>query len=208
MRVNIILVMLIILCVISCKTSQEIVQPLDNYHKSYGYKENPNTYYKDTKNELQKFVGTWIYDNGKYYFRITIFKEKVIKNKKNKVYVDMLFTKFIYKNRGRIIYDNYGTNSYDQYPGLVNTKPSRLNSNFVKNDTLTFYYDEPSDYRRRRDQTLHITYSSDTVPKLYWKRTTKPQRIYGGRVNCMNGLTIDNFDLTIPTDMVLWYYSD
>lgn len=207
MRINLILIIAIILSAASCKTSQENIQPLDNYHKNYNYKQTLNTYYKDTNNELQKFVGTWIYDNGKYYFRITFFKKKVIKNKKNKVYVDVLFTKFIYKNRGRIIYDNYGINDYGQYQELVNTNPSSLKSFFFLNDTLTFYYNEPGNYRRQRNQTLHITYSPDTVSKLYWKRTTNPKQMYG-RLNCMNGLTFDNFDLVIPTDMVLWYYSD
>lgn len=73
MRINLILIIAIILSAASGKTSQESIQPLDNYHKKYNYKQTLNTYYKDTNNKLPKFVGTWIYDYGKYYFRITFF---------------------------------------------------------------------------------------------------------------------------------------
>jgi hypothetical protein len=43
MRINLILIIAIILSAASCKTSQENIQPLDNYHKNYNYKQTLNT---------------------------------------------------------------------------------------------------------------------------------------------------------------------
>ncbi|MEZ0006700.1 hypothetical protein ABH942_002077 [Flavobacterium sp. 28YEA47A] len=201
MRVNSFLVIALMLVAFSMK-AQEIVRPIEDRLRN-NYMDYPNSYYKDTNNKLQNLVGSWVYDNGADYFKITFYKEKVIENEHYNVFGDKLFAKFLYKKDGRIIYDNYGTSSYSRDQGLVNTKPSEIQSSFVKNTTISFIYTEPStnDCHRRKVGSLHITYSGNNPQKLSWKRKTATR--YFHDMLCDNGLRPDNSDFVIPEDMVL-----
>ncbi|MEZ0006701.1 hypothetical protein ABH942_002078 [Flavobacterium sp. 28YEA47A] len=194
--------MIVILCASSCLIAQEIVKPIEDLlHDNTS--EYPNTYYKDTNNKLQNLVGTWVYDNGTDYFKITFFKQKVIENEYNNVYEDRLFTRFLYKKNGRVIYDNYGTNSYPRDQGLINDKPSEISSSFVKNSTIGFVYTEPSnnDCHRRKVGSLDVSYTNGNPLQLSWKRTTAT-RYFNDRI-CDNGVRPDNSDFVIPENMVL-----
>lgn len=180
--------------------AQQTVKPIESWlHDSYS--DNPNTYYKDTNNKLQDLGSTWVYDNGIDYFRITFYKMKTRVNEKHNVYADVLVSKFLYKKNNTIIYDNYGINSYPA--GTVNTKPSEIESSFVKNTTVSFSYTEPStnDCNRRRVGFLHITYNSNPAPTIQWKRTTNDRSFLD--MPCENGVEPDNSDFVIPADMVL-----
>lgn len=201
LRKNLLLLALMLVAV-SVK-AQENIKPIEDLLRD-NTTEHPNTYYKDTNNKLQNLVGTWIYDSGADYFQITFFKNKVIENEYDNVFQDKLFTKFLYKKNGRIIYDNYGTNSYPREQGLINTKPSQIQSNFVVNYTIGFYYTEPSTnncHRRRKLGSLDIIYNNSNPEKLYWKRTTDTR--YFHTRPCSNGVEPDDSDFVIPEDMVL-----
>lgn len=183
--------------------AQEIVRPIEDRLRN-NYMDYPNSYYKDTNNKLQNLVGSWVYDNGSDYFKITFYKEKVIENEHYNVFGDKLFAKFLYKKDGRIIYDNYGTNSYSREQGFINTKPSEIQSNFVVNYTIGFYYTEPSTndcHRRRKVGSLDIIYNNGNPAKLSWKRTTDTG--YFRTRPCSNGVEPDDSDFVIPEDMVL-----
>ena len=193
--------LVLMLVAISVK-AQENIKPIEALLRD-NTTENPNTYYKDTNNKLQNLVGTWIYDSGTDYFKITFYKEKVIENEYENVYEDKLFTKFLYKKNGKVIYDNYGTNSYPREQGLINTKPSRIQSAFVKNMKIGFIYSEPStnDCHRRKVGSLDVIYSNGNPPKLSWKRTTATG--YFRTRPCSNGVEPDDSDFVIPEDMIL-----
>ncbi|WP_277016018.1 DUF6705 family protein [Flavobacterium lindanitolerans] len=199
---NTIVIIALLLITFSMK-GQEIVRPIEERLRN-NYMDYPNSYYKDTNNKLQNLIGTWIYDDGTNYFKITFFKEKVMENEHYNVFGDKLFTKFLYKKNGRVIYDNYGTNSYPREQGLINTKPSQIQSNFVVNYTIGFYYTEPSTnncHRRRKLGSLDIIYNNSNPEKLYWKRTTDTR--YFHTRPCSNGVEPDDSDFVIPEDMVL-----
>ncbi|MGJ1269540.1 DUF6705 family protein [Sphingobacterium spiritivorum] len=182
--------------------AQEIVRPVEDRLRN-NYMDYPNSYYKDTNNKLQNLVGSWVYENGSDYFKITFYKEKVIENEHYNVFGDKLFAKFLYKKNGRVIYDNYGTNSYPREQGLINTKPSEIQSAFVKNTTVSFIYTEPStnDCHRRKVGRLLITYTNSNPQKLSWKRTTATGYFHSWP--CNNGIEPDDSDFVIPEDMVL-----
>jgi hypothetical protein len=181
--------------------AQETVKPLENYLTD-GYCEFPHTYYKDTNGKLQNCVGTWVYDNGTDYFKITFTKAKVLVNQYHHVYVDRLSTKFLYKKNNIVIYDNYNTTVYT-LPAVVNVKPSEIKSDFVKSDEIYLSYTEPSsnDCHRRRVGDLTLVYLNNAVPQMQWTRTTDEH--YFDSEPCENGLEPDNSDFIIPADMVL-----
>ncbi len=53
--------------------AQETIKPIES-HLHDKYIDNPNTCYKDTNNKLENIVGTWEFNNGTDYFKITFLK--------------------------------------------------------------------------------------------------------------------------------------
>lgn len=197
-----IITMIVIFYASSCLIAQEILKPIEDYLHDI-YTNQPNTYYKDTDNKLQNLVGTWIYDNGTDYFMITFYKNKVQMNEKYSVYLDVLTSNFLYKKNEVVIYDNYGTNNYSKYQVLPNTKPSEIESNFIRNRTVFFSYSEPSanDCHRSKIGDLGIIYNDKPQPKIHWKRTSGNG--YFHEMPCDISIASDDFDFVIPEEMVL-----
>ncbi len=182
--------------------AQETIKPIEN-HLHDRYIDNPNTYYKDTNNKLESLVGTWEFNNGTDYFKITFFKIKKMENEKYNVFGDVLQTKFMYKKNNIVIYDNYGETIYNLNDN-VNQKPSEIKSAFVKNSNISFLYTEPStnDCHRRRVGRLNVIYNyNNGSPQIQWTRTTDEH--YFEDMPCDNGVEPDNSDFVIPANMVL-----
>lgn len=182
--------------------AQETIKPIEDLLTD-DYCEFPNTYYKDTNNKLENLVGTWEYNNGTDYFKITFFKEKKLENEYYLVYEDILFTKFLYKKNNIVIYDNYGNTIYS-LGNNVNQKPSGIESAFVKNSNISFLYTEPStnDCHRRRVGRLNVIYNyNNGSPQIQWTRTTDEH--YFRDMPCDNGVEPDNSDFVIPASMTL-----
>ncbi|MGJ1269539.1 DUF6705 family protein [Sphingobacterium spiritivorum] len=201
MRLNSILLMGLMLVAVSMK-AQLTEKPIENYLTDI-YTNQPNTYYKDTDNKLKNLVGTWVYENGTDYFMITFYKNKVQMNEKYNVYLDILTSNFLYKKNEVVIYDNYGTNNYSKYQALPNTKPSEIESNFIRNRTVFFSYSEPSanDCHRSKIGDLGIIYNDKPQPKIHWKRISGNG--YFHEMPCDNGIAPDDSDFVIPEEMVL-----
>jgi len=68
-----------------------------------------NFYLKDGNNVLNKFVGTWAFDDGTHYFKITFYKR--IKKFTGITFEDELVSKFLYIENGVTIYDTYVRNT-------------------------------------------------------------------------------------------------
>jgi len=176
------------------------IKPIETIRND-SFIDNPNTYYKDTNNRLANCVGTWEYNNGSDYFKITFSLVKELINNSYSIYQDKLKAKFIYKKNGVIKYDNYGP----LYPigTNVNTKPSIISSNFVLPSKISFFYTEPSatDCYRRRVGRLEIQFVTGTPAKLIWHRTTDTRYFHDGP--CDDGSQTDDAPFIIPADMVL-----
>ncbi|CAM4025709.1 DUF6705 domain-containing protein [Flavobacterium antarcticum] len=162
-----------------------------------------NVYYKDTNNTLANCVGTWEYNNGTDYFKVTftlIVKELEYTNGTKKQYFDRLKAKYIYKKNGVVIYDNYG--QLYLAPNTVNTKPSDLGSAFTKNSEIYFTYTEPSfvDCHRRKVGDLTIKRLTGLPGKMSWLRTTATT--YFDNSYC-GDIHPDNSEFLIPANMIL-----
>ncbi|MBR9913463.1 MAG: hypothetical protein GYB32_01345 [Algicola sp.] len=70
------LIILVIIFCFSCKAQS----PIYSIEQYYGIQD--NAYYKDTNNILNKFVGTWIYENGDTSLKITLLKAEQAYNGK------------------------------------------------------------------------------------------------------------------------------
>lgn len=176
------------------------IKPIENMLHDV-YSDNANTYYKDTNNRLAALVGTWEYNSGTDYFKISFSLSKELANESYNVYADRLTVKFIYKKNGIVKYDNYG-NLYLEGSN-VNTKPSDITSASVLPSKIAFIYSEPSatNCYRRNVGRLEIEQIPGTPSKLAWKRTTNERYFQNGP--CADGSQVDDAPFIIPADMVL-----
>lgn len=195
-----------ILLITALCAAQETVKPLEDYLK--GDDQN-NDYYKDTNSTLNKFLGTWVYDNGPHYFKIIFYK---IEHKNiydlgfgtptYNLYIDTIESKFLYQYNGVTVYDTYvNTNTY--------SKPwdsKIIAGSSIDNITqLSLSYSEPTNaHRRQRKGVLKITYNSSGFPiteTLTWNRVDSPMHklLYRGPA----GDLPDTTDFVIPENMVL-----
>ena len=79
-------------CVLACKAQSPIL-PLKNPGE---YQD--NAYYKDMDNELDKYVGTWLYQNGTTSLTVQLIKKEQIFN--GEWYEDVLIGEYKYVENG------------------------------------------------------------------------------------------------------------
>jgi len=89
---NLITILLIIVC-FNCK-AQSPVLPLDDM----GAYDQTNAYYKDLDNELDDFVGTWLYTDGDTSLKIILKKEEMHFN--GRYYEDLIVGEYQYIEDG------------------------------------------------------------------------------------------------------------
>ena len=138
-----------------------------------------NDYYKDINGVLDKFVGTWIYDDGITYFKVVIQKEERISAindwDNTPIYFDQLVGNFELRLNGLTIYNTL--NSTDNYPINDGYRITNLNRKIklfyseTDNNYTDSFYNTFGMYR----STLSLTYQPDlsnNVDQLLWNRIT------------------------------------
>lgn len=104
--------------------SQEEIVPIEN-QKDFDNDGNAVYYYKDVNNELDKFLGTWRYENGNTSFEITFVKNEYVYGSSD-YYDELLATSFKYINNGAVIFDS------------INYDPSNTNERFFQGGFFTY----------------------------------------------------------------------
>jgi len=96
---NILTISILLLSLVSCKAQITIV-PL---FSTQDIEESPNYYHKDVNNDLNKFVGTWKYQNGQDEFTVELQKKLMINDNDGSYIYDMIIGEYLYKKNGVII---------------------------------------------------------------------------------------------------------
>lgn len=115
--------------------SQDNIVPLEerNLHSPF---ETPKIYYKDVNGILDKFIGTWRYQdnptNPTKIFEITFYK-KEHSDYSSSSFNDELVSRFSYTSNGTVIYDTY----LGDYEGHIS------GSGLMSNDKMDLHYSEP-----------------------------------------------------------------
>jgi hypothetical protein len=168
--------------------SQTIVEkPLETF---FNPDENKHVYFKDVNNILNKYVGTWVFDDGTQYFKIQFYKqthyrETPIANKKITIYNDRIIGHYQYKLNGVEIY-NVTDNKF-----VYSNNGSFSNGNNI-------YFREPTDNPcgRRITGEVNLTYFNDNgVEQLTWNRVD-----FNGGADCY---PFDTTPFKTPENMVL-----
>ena len=117
--------------------SQDNIVPLEDasQHSSF---ETPKIYYKDVNGILDKFIGTWKYQdnptNPTKVFEIT-FSKREMRDEGGASFTDELTSKFIYVDNSTIVY-----NTYQDRFGYISGSILVNNTN---NSKMKLYYSEP-----------------------------------------------------------------
>ncbi len=145
-------------------------------------------YVKDTNNLLNKFLGSWIYDDGIHYLKIVVTKHTHIYDE-IKDYEDEIWIKTEYK-----------LNGVEKY----NTTGGIFGNYMINTSTVKVIYKEPSltsCYRRKiGDLRLEYSINPSNVEQLGWTRTNT---ITEGKTVCPNGGEVDDSDFLIPANLLL-----
>jgi hypothetical protein len=186
--------------------SQETIISIENEDLLTDPKD--NVYYKDVNNLLDKFVDTWVFDDGTHYLKIEI--TKVIKEligygwETTTIYEDLLHVKFQYKLNGVEIYNTL----------LLDRAYIEGHSFYVDSDSknrILLTYSEPSLTSCRRTKTgfLSLEFVPSTTPNpnlladddatLVWHRRYGSNNI----LQCPDGSNEDETDLLIPAILTL-----
>jgi len=164
-----------------------VVKPVESFFDS---NENKHVYFKDVNNLLNKYVGTWIFDDGTHYFKIQFYKQTYHRetpegNKKITIFADRIVGHYQYKLNGVEIY-NVTDNRY----------ASSDFGSFYKD--FSIFFDEPTTNPcgRRIMGNVSLTYSNNNgVEQLTWSRED-----YNGGADCF---PFDATPYKTPATMVL-----
>jgi hypothetical protein len=150
------LILLTCLLIITLSQAQSVEYTLGNYHANML----DNFYLKDNNNLLNKFVGTWKFEQNGNSLEITL--QKVIKAPIGDSFQDELQGTFVYKqnnieivNTNNLPLNDTGFNGN----GISNVDPNKIK----------LYFSDPG--RPKVSCVVYLTYSSDrqNVEKLGWK---------------------------------------
>lgn len=151
-----------------------------------------NVYYKDLNNLLNKYVGTWIFDDGTHYFKIqfykqTYYRETPIGNKKTTIYTDRIIGHYQYKLNGVEIYNITNNDEF-----------AHSSSGSYRNTGFNIFYDEPTTNscgRRIMGEVSLIHSINNSVEQLTWNRVD-----FNGGADCY---PFDTTPFKTPANMVL-----
>lgn len=157
---NIIKIIVLVLFNLSLSAQEQVV-PIEDW-QDYNEQDDTVYYFKDLNNELNKFTGTWLYQNGTTSFEITFIKAEHVEDGFGN-YSDILTSNFKYIDNGNIVYDS-NTISYDvdYFNGGSFITANGTNS-------LSFMYSEPDVPFELLTGDLKISYNnSSSNETLSW----------------------------------------
>lgn len=163
MKTKIVLYTLLFFCT-AVGFAQEVVVPIEQ-RKGYNDQLNTKYYYKDVNGVLDKFVGTWKYENNNEVFEITFIKK--IHQNHGGDYKDKLASKFKYIKNGVVIYNTYPKSRTNYIYGGFFLFPNNTNK-------IRLQYFEPGVTYRTIQSQLDLEYIPSTTlaapTQLYWKQ--------------------------------------
>lgn len=124
-------IIILIMSLLSTALLSQTIRPLNTHYKNI----NDGDYLKDTQNQLNPFVGTWVYQQGNK--KVTIKLEKLI------YYLDIGHPKYYEDTlKGRYKVENGSTVVYSDYNELMQTGDI-TGAVFSQGYYLMSYFDEP-----------------------------------------------------------------
>ncbi|WP_375238302.1 DUF6705 family protein [Aurantibacter sp.] len=179
--------------------AQDIIIPIEDTSE---HTSEDNHYYKDVNNLLDKYTGTWIFDNGIDYFEIVFYVEERVEISLGSIslvtyYADELRSSFIYKKNGLEIYNTVGSTDIASVSCFATTNVGSFNK-------LGCIYLEPEPFIRVQQANLDLEYIpgiSGNSDEMIWVRNELPSLSL--LTPDGNGNTPSNVEFNIPANMTL-----
>jgi len=138
-----------ILLLIATQTWAQYIVPIEEAYQNNSFQA-PKKYYKDVNGVLNKFIGTWKWQdrdiNPTKIFEITFYKNEK-RDRGSISFTDELRSKFRYIEDNQIVYDTYQSNEYYHIWGswIVPNSSFRMpNGLIINNNKMKLGYSEPT----------------------------------------------------------------
>jgi len=186
---------MLLLFTFSVKAQQYIEIPIEDCYEGNNSETN-YAYFKDVNGLLDKYVGTWEYNQNGHYFKIQFYKQIACQLKpdapfKLKFKWDRIYGYFQYKLNGVEIHNTRLISD----PFVYSSSGSFTSRGFL------LYYEEPSTSPCGRPITgkVILEYSNENgIEKLEWSRTD-----WRSGAPCGRGQVEDETPFQVPADMML-----
>jgi hypothetical protein len=172
---------------------QEIIVPLEEQNSNI-YSSDQVIYFKDVNNTLNKYVGTWKYEDNSHFLEVLITKKVHVSKGIPDLYNDPNFEDHI---SIKMLYKYNGVTKYTYQNTLM------WGNRIKSTNSLGLIYDEPSltSCFRKKSADLLLQYISNGLQtQLIW---TRINRLPKGLWKCPDGTEIDNTDFLIPANLTL-----
>ena len=155
-------------------------------------------YFKDTENKMDKFLGTWEFNDGTNYLKITFIKKERVESSPTSFF-DELVCEYQFKINDVEKYNTYGANSTIDERGSNGI----LGSSFLSDNKIELVYFEPplNGCERYKNGMLTLEYINNTPNQLIWTRVNS--QVFGWKTTCGYGGTKDMSDQIIPKNLTL-----
>ncbi|SRR5690554_179334 len=174
--------------------------PIEQYGQNNNMYTISNSYFKDINGLLNKYIGTWEYNENGHYFKVQFIKQENYQEvplnspSKTKWTSDRIYARFQYKLNGVEIYNTLNLAIPSQ--SLIYSTAGSFSIQGFK-----LFYDEPSVSPCGRPLMGRVTLEHSVVngvEKLTWSREDS----YSGTF-CQQGQVEDNTPFQIPANMIL-----
>ncbi|WP_452597109.1 DUF6705 family protein [Pontimicrobium sp. MEBiC01747] len=172
---------------INAVLAQETIVPINILGQHIDREEDVTYYYKDVNGDLDKFLGTWVYNDATISFTINF--SLLTHYQRGGYYFDLIYAKIKFINNGNVIYNTLNELSYNT-SDISGSDIHSVDSNKID---LNYRESNPNAYRIVADLDLEY------VPCL--SNTSCEQLVWHNRY--LKDTPDEPWPFFIPTDMVL-----
>lgn len=199
-------IVIILLFVTFLKTNAQTIVPIQNYRNNPNLN---NTYFQDVNNYLNKFVGTWVFNDGTKALKIKFYRiNRVPKFLLTNSFMDEIHSYLEYK----VLEGGVWVTKYNTFPP-IGTPPDQPmmtiysihGSIYFDINLLSMRYHEPtSSCKRWFNAALELKFINNGLSQqLEWKRKLFAPNSFLSEEPCPDGQMIDMSEFIIPAELLL-----
>ena len=199
-------IVIILMFVAFLQANAQSIVPLQDY-KNNIYLD--NTYFKDINNHLNKFVGTWVFNDGSKALKIKFYRiNKMPLSLPKTSFMDEIHSYIEYK----VLEGGIWVTKYNTFPP-IGTPPDQpmmtiysiRGSILHEINSLQMNYHEPtSSCKRWFNAALELKFINNGLSQqLEWKRKLYAPNSFLSEEPCPDGQMIDMSEFIIPAELLL-----
>mgnify|MGYP006174447459 FL=1 len=199
-------IVIVLLFVAFLKSNAQTIVPIENWKNNSDLN---NTYYKDVNNHLNKFVGTWVFNDGNKSLKIKLYRiNKVPLFLNINSFIDEIHSYIEYK----VLEGGVWVAKHNTFPPIGTPIDQPMMTIYsihgsINFDINTLYtrYDEPTpSCKRWFNAALELKFINNGLSQqLEWKRKLYAPNSFLSEEPCPDGQMIDMSEFIIPAELLL-----